>query len=534
MSIFNMVWGWSSGGSGYKTYTQLKAMSLSDAITELNTDAQWYYDNLNGNWHIIGIWIANNDKTTYQCWGVSPIIYWNWSWRNGEIIIVKIKTDSSGNLMIPKAWYWTWWSQNASYNWRVSYDGWSETQYSGTWSAGSITIANGLTADTEHTVVIRPNSESYLWARAFWFRNSWVQTYLTEIVYDWSFKWYWVSSTDTWNNFRRYQYSGCTILTTASQEVLPSSVTTIWANFIYYQYQNCTSLTTASQEVLSSSVTSIWNNFRRQQYQWCTSLTTASSEVLPNSVTTIWDSFRFYQYQWCTSLTTAPAEILSNSVTSIWEYFRGYQYNGCTNLTTAPSEVLSNSVTSIWANFRYWQYQWCTSLTTASQEALSNSVTSIWNNFRYWQYQDCASLVNISQEVLPSSVTSIWYNFRSYQYQNCISLTTASQEALPNTVTSIWNNFRSYQYQWCTSLTNIQWWKDLSIGWTNYRSTQFNGCTSNKTVKVLSDVWYAWQSNTLSNTYVSVVLVPSAYLSNFTWASIQPRSSITDSKFVWY
>jgi len=113
-------------------------------------------------------------------------------------------------------------------------------------------------------------------------------------------------------------------------------------------------------------------------------------------------------------------------------------------------------------------------------------------------------------------------------------LITAGVEALPNTITTIWTNFRSYQYNNCVKLATISWWRDLSIGGNNYRSCQFQSCVTNKTVTVLTDVWYAGQSNTLFNTNVTQINVPSAYLNNFTNSTIYPRRSITDSKFVWY
>ena len=469
MGILNMVYG---GWQSYKTYTELKAMTQADVLTELNTDAQWYYDNLNGNGHIIWIWIANNDNTSYQCWDVSPIIYWNWAWRNGEIIIVKIKADSNGDLKIPKAWYWTSWSQNASYNWWVSYDGWNETQYSGTWSAGSITIASGLTADTEHTIIIRPNSESYGWARAFWFRNSWVQTYLTEIVYDCSYKWYCGSSTQTGNYARYNQYRWCTNLILPALEVMPNSVTSIWNDFRRRQYRECSNLTTCAEEVMSNSVTSIWNDFRNAMYQY-TNLTTPALEVMPNSVTSIWGNFRNYQYSDCSNLTTPAEEVMPDSITSIWDYFRGSMYYWCA--ITTPAE-----------------------------------------------------------EVMPDSVTSIWSYFRNAQYSFCSSITSSSKEVIPNSVTSIWGNFRNSQYRKCTSLLEIKWWKDLSIWGASYRYNMYDWCTSMKTVKVIWDIWYASSNTALLNDYVSVVLVPSAYLQNYKDATTYPRSSITDSKFVWY
>jgi hypothetical protein len=327
-----------------------------------------------------------------------------------------MNADSNGNLYVPVGWCKHNWSAWASYDWNVSVDWWTSTNYSWTWSDWWSITLSWYAAWSNHTITITPTTEEYWWALAYgWITTAWV-TYLTEVVYDWSYMWYWESATSTWNNFRRSQY------------------------------------------------------------------------------------------YWCTSLTTAPAEVLPDTVTSIWNNFRHYQYYNCTSLTAAPAEVLPNSVTSIWSSFRYYQYIWCTSLTTAPAE------------------------------VLPSSVTTIWTHFRAFQYNWCTSLTTAGTEALPNSVTSIWTYFRARQYYWCASLTEIKWWKDLSIGNNSYyRHNQFYNCTSSKTVTVLSDVWYAsYGSGTLSNSYVTTVYVPSAYLSNFTWASVQPRSSIDDSKFIWY
>ena len=276
-----------------------------------------------------------------------------------EYISFKIKTDSYWQLQVPRAWY----ASNgtlASYNWKISYDWWAETTYSWTGSDSSnILIASWLTANSEHTVTITPVVEDYWWARAFWFytvgSNTNINLLLTEVVYDWSYKWYWVSATNT------------------------------------------------------------------------------------------------------------------------WDYFRWGQYRCCSNLTKPPEEVLPNTVTTIWNLFRWWQYTLCTSLTYSPEEALPSSVTSIWSSFRNWQYQNC------------------------------------------------------------TWLTEIKWWKDLDVWNSYYRYYQYQNCSANKTVKVLSDVWYAsYDWNTLANSYITTVQVPNAYLTNFTNSTKQPRSSITDSKFVWY
>lgn len=165
----------------------------------------------------------------------------------------------------------------------------------------------------------------------------------------------------------------------------------------------------------------------------------------------------------------------------------------------------------------------------------ADSATNTWTDFRRDEYRWCNNLTNTDEEYLPDTVTTIWNYFRYDQFYSCAKITETPVEVLPNTVTSIWTYFRAYQFNWCTSLTSIKWWKDSSYGWSNYRGNQFNGCTSQKTVKVLSDVWYAsYSASTLQNSYVSEVQVPTAYLSNFTSSTKQPRSSITDSKFVWY
>lgn len=242
-----------------------------------------------------------------------------------ESIEYKMNADSGGNLYVPVWWHAHSTSSYWSYDWNISVDWWASTNYSWTWSEWWSITLSWYTAWSSHTITITPTTEDYWWALAYWWYNTAWATYLTEVVYDWSYMWYWESATSTWNYFR------------------------------------------------------------------------------------------LSQYRWCTSLRAAPAEVL------------------------------------------------------------------------------------------------------------------------PDTVTSIWNYFRYYQYRDCTSLTEIKWWKDLSIGGDFYRVQQFYNCTANKTVKVLSDVWYAsYDSITLPNSYVTSVSVPSAYLSNFTWSSKQPRKNITDSKFVGY
>lgn len=357
------------------------------------------------------IFIGSSEVASVWAWDtkVRP------TWYPTESIVYKMNADSSWNLYVPLSWRKPgWWVGNA-YSWKVSVDGWAETTYSWTWSnGGSITIS-WYTSWSEHIITIKPTTETYWWALAYWWTITSGRTYITEILYDGSYMGYATSATDTWNNFR---------------------------------------------------------------------------------------------YQ---------------------------QYNGCTNLKNAAEENIPDTVTTIWNSFRASQYNWCSSLVTIYDENIGSSVKTIWANFRSNQYASCTSLQSPAKEWLPNTVTSIWNQFRSNQYSSCTSLTFASEEAMPTSITTIWQQFRASQYYWCTALTQIKWWKDLNIGNSYYRYQQFNSTTSNKVVTVMTAVWYAaYDAYVLPNSYVTQVRVPSSYLSSFKSTWNQPRSSITDSKFVWY
>ena len=155
--------------------------------------------------------------------------------------------------------------------------------------------------------------------------------------------------------------------------------------------------------------------------------------------------------------------------------------------------------------------------------------------FRYQIYSWCSNITKPAKEYLPDTVTTIGDNFRWSEYTSCTSLTYAPEEVLPNSITNIGTYFRTRQYYYCTALTEIKWWKDRSIGNSYYRSDQFKDCTSNKTVKVIGYIGYAsYTSDTLPNSYVTSVSVPSVYLTSFKNTTNQPWYNITNSKFIWY
>ena len=568
-----VYWGWGWWGSSLKSYAEITAMTKANALTELNSHAVDYYTKfIDEGKMIAGKYLSTETNASVFLWSGYYIQYSSGAWSDVQVgdaeetILVVMMANENGDLYVPADY-------STSANWDIWYDWGAKTQYTKDWYSlpREIKIGENLWAYSKHLIEITPHSSGYWWANAFrFYGRNFACNYkqaplLTWVIVDWWYKWYGTSATNTWHNFRRHQYSGCvnleeipltevlpntvttiwdyfranqyygcTLLTSAATEVLPNTVTSVGGYFRQYQYAGCGHLLSVPTEVFTSWVTTIWDYFRSYQYQWCSSIKTPATEVLPNAVTSVGNSFRWNQYQNCISLTSAAAEVLPNTVASIWTYFRQYQY-ASTASTSAATEVLPTWVTTIPNYFRYNQYYGCTLLTSAAAaEVLPNTVTSVWTYFRGAQYQNCLSLASVPAEVLPTSVTSVWTNFRYNQYYNCISLTETTEEVLPNTVTTIWGYFRANQYYGCSKINNIVWWRDLSIWASNYRNQQFYNCNTNKTVTVLTDVWYTGQSNTLLNQYVTQVNVPSAYLSNFVNSTKQPRTSITDSKFVWY
>ena len=284
-----------------------------------------------------------------------------------ESIVYKMNADGSWNLYIPVSWYSTAWNQNVAYSWKVSVDWDAETTYSWTWYRGGYIAISWYAAWTNHTIMIKPTTEDYWWARAYaWYRVT-AQTFVTEIVYDWSYMWFAVSATDTGNYFRWGEYYWCSALIEATEEYLPDTVTTIWERFRQAQYSDCTSLLRAAEEKMSSSATTIWIYFRVGQYSTCSSLIYAPKEKLTSGITTIGAYFRQAQYSSCTSLTYAPEEDLPDTVTSMSTYFRQNQYNYCSALT----EVRWWKDLSVWANY-YRDNQFGNSTSNKTVKVLSN------------------------------------------------------------------------------------------------------------------------------------------------------------------
>lgn len=222
-----------------------------------DTEIQWIYtwDTLAKEVYIWDVKVRPNE----------PVYEW-------EMIAYKMNADSSWNLYVPTAWYGTWGSMNCSYNWKVLVDNKWERTFSWTWSWGSKITLSWYTSWSSHIITIKPVSESYWWARAFWWTNTSCKTYLTEVIYDWSYKWYATSATNTWNYFRWHQFDWCSNLVYVPDEVLPNTVTTLWNYFRIQQFQDCSNLLEAPAEAFSSSISTLAMSFRTSQYARCTKL----------------------------------------------------------------------------------------------------------------------------------------------------------------------------------------------------------------------------------------------------------------------
>lgn len=234
----------------------------------------------------------------------------SWPAYPTESIIYKMNADPSGKLYVPTGWYGTDGGLGVSYNWKVSVDWWAETTYTWTSSNWWNIALSWYTAWTNHTIMIKPTTESYWWARAYSWFNTAGKTYLTEIIYDWSYMWFAVSATATWNYFR------------------------------YREYQDCTNLLNSPEEVLPDTVTSIWTYFRAMQFMWCTSL----NKIEWWKDLSIWNSYyRYRQYYQCTANKTV--KVLSD----VWyaSYNNQTLQNGYVTTVSVPNAYLSNFINTI-------------------------------------------------------------------------------------------------------------------------------------------------------------------------------------------
>ena len=408
---------------------------------------------------------VSNEYIEYQCISHTTTVSW----------------ETRHSIYVPVGWVGHNWvdvynpSLVTTHNRRVSVDWGEEVQHNSETWAFAVRVDEAWT----HTVKIRPVVEEYWRALAYswWFQSDAIKDSLRDIIYDWSYMWYAVSATNTWDWFRAYQYARTNTrhhlrFTHPAQETMPATVTTIWDYFMYCMYQNGEQLTSSSTEVMSSSVTTIWNYFSYRQYYYCGDLT-------------LWSGL---------------------------------------------SEAMWNSVTTIWNSYREWQFSGCNSNVNPLAEVMSSNVTSIGNNFRSWQYAG-NDIITAASEVLPNRLLTIWWWFREYQYFNC-DITTTPVEVLPDSVTSVWFSYREYQYSGCP-VSTISWWKDNGFNLSRYH--QFWYYIDPMTITMIWDVWPSDYTDTINTDFTTTtVYVPNAYISNYRDSTLEPWVYIPDANFIWY
>lgn len=215
-------------------------------------------------------WLVNDYKALLT-WITSTKISANpiWDTNDYEYIEYIALADSNGEIRIPIGWFSTAGEQDCSYDWNISIDWWAAESYSWTGSDTYFSIGSWLTEGSEHRIIIKPNTVSFWWGRAFWYFGTWAEEYIKEFIHD-SFKCFWATTTSTGDYYKFNAFRNCTNLIN-TYEKLPTTVNTIGLNFMRRCYEWCTSLTSAFWEVLHYGST-IADNYRYQCYKDCTSL----------------------------------------------------------------------------------------------------------------------------------------------------------------------------------------------------------------------------------------------------------------------
>ena len=224
-----------------------------------------------------------------------------------ERVTLRIKTNSSGDIYLPTAWYSITGTQDCPYNWYVSIDGWEDTTYAGTGSSSwAIRVWYWLRPWTIHTVTIKPVVDDFLWCRALGYKGSAYAPYLINIISDKSYKGYAFNEIFSWDYYKAYQYQWCTNLLNTDDELLPNTLEIIGSNYRAYEYAGCTSLKNNAEEKILKSVKCIWDNYRAYQYQNCTSINKIWIRAINWS--SVGSNYRIGMFSWACS-TANPANI---------------------------------------------------------------------------------------------------------------------------------------------------------------------------------------------------------------------------------
>ena len=409
-----------------------------------------------------------------------------------ERVTLRIKTNSSGDIYLPTAWYSITGTQDCPYNWYVSIDGWEDTTYAGTGSSSwAIRVWYWLRPWTIHTVTIKPVVDDFLWCRALGYKGSAYAPYLINIISDKSYKGYAFNEIFSWDYYKAYQYQWCTNLLNTDDELLPNTLEIIGNNYRAYEYSWCTSLKNNAEEKILKSVKAIGNNYRAYQYQNCTSMNKIWIRAINRA--SVGSNYRNNMLSWVATASN-PATITieggivewgswwltNNNVKSIKVYkelVSDYQ----AQLSTITSSKISNN--SIWDsnNYEYIEFialadsNWEVRIpiawfsTTMSQDCAYDWMISLdgWAAVEYtgtWDgsYFTIGSWLTEWSEhrvlIEPKTVAFWWWRafwyYSSWAEAYIKQIIHDSYKAYAISTTNTWAHYKHSTYAWCTNLIN--------------------------------------------------------------------------------
>lgn len=272
-----------------------------------------------------------------------------WSWAANEI---RVKS-------------WISWNRDIYVDW-VKRPSWS--------------LRLGSNDGQEHLVEIYPVNDTYWWAKAF----KWCKR-MTRLIYDWTYKSFADSETNTWDGYRASIYTWHTLL-----REIPES-----------------------EEAIPDSVIYVWNNFRSEEFHdrnWSYSIV-PRKETFPKNAISVWDGFRSRQYSISTIQLNTLEEKFSDSVLTIWGSFRERQFYDWS--VYSAIESMSSNLVSAWGNFRYGQfsYSWLGgSVTVVQNNNVSLSMKRVWQfDFYYGNARNIIfTILGNSLEQLPTDYNPMW------------------------------------------------------------------------------------------------------------------------------
>lgn len=479
-----------------------------------------------------------------------------------ERTTLRIKANSNGDVYIPICWYSIDWTQNCPYKWKISIDGWTETNYSWTWSSSwGIRVGYWLKPWTIHTVTIKPQVEEYWWCRALGYKGSAYASTLINIISDKSYMWYAQTSKYTWHYYKAYQYYGCTNLLDTDSEVLPDSLEIIGDNYRAYEYYGCTNLKNNAEEKIYKNVRVIWDNYRAYQYTNCTSLTKIAIRAI--NWAAVGNNYRYNIFSWIASTTnqaTITIEwgivdwgnwwLADNRVKNIlvynWlvtDYQSKLSWITSTKIIKNPDwdahnyeylEFIALADSSGKIRIPTWWYGSDWDISTTSYDWMISIDGGVATEYTWtWTlgYFSIGSWLTEGSEhkivIYPKTVAywwgrSFWY-FGTWAEAYIKEIIHDSYKCFAVSYNNTWNFYKYCLFRWCTNLINTYEKLPTSVNtiWNSYMLETYQWCTSltSATWEVMHKWTNIWTGYRYRCYYGCSSLVLYKWMAGYSWES---------------